>query len=559
MAADFSQYVDLTIYDVQPVDIYLGAIDLARRTLPEFTLRQGTPEDALFQAFSYMSALSVGTINRLPPRLMEGLVKMVGMERRFGTRARVVVDMTARDNDDETVIPAGTVFGYTETVAGVSAQYTFQLAEEVIIPGHITTPQTEQAILYSQNVGLHPVLTAGDVFVSLSIVSGLESVVVAETISIPDPPDATYPFVNGVEPESDVTYLSRARTFLSSLNETLVTAKQVQSYVLANYESVGRCYVVDLTKYDETGAGESTRIGGSSDTGYITIYAYGNKQLLQSADQIEISADVAAKSTAGLSVGIDDFFEASVDIEIEVIYDDSMDEEIMVRLIQEFVFNAVSRETFPLAEQHLRTSYIASVASSIDGVLSVGRVSIIDYPSGYSLNSNGDLEFLYKATLPIVGKASKTVARATTASLTATYSNGTSGVGATLTNSGAQAALQIDGSVVSVSDRILVKNQAGAAQNGIYTVTTVGSGSTNWVLTRATDYDNEINFVIDRGILVSGGSTLSGDVFAVSTLTTAGDAIGTLQATYSDITSTYSAQNNGFMGAVMVKATGRAV
>jgi len=559
MAADFSQYVDLTIYDVQPVDIYLGAIDLARRTLPEFTLRQGTPEDALFQAFSYMSALSVGTINRLPPRLMEGLVKMVGMERRFGTRARVVVDMTARDNDGETVIPAGTVFGYTETVAGVSAQYTFQLAEEVIIPGHITTPQTEQAILYSQNVGLHPVLTAGDVFVSLSIVSGLESVVVAETISIPDPPDATYPFVNGVEPESDVTYLSRARTFLSSLNETLVTAKQVQSYVLANYESVGRCYVVDLTKYDETGAGESTRIGGSSDTGYITIYAYGNKQLLQSADQIEISADVAAKSTAGLSVGIDDFFEASVDIEIEVIYDDSMDEEIMVRLIQEFVFNAVSRETFPLAEQHLRTSYIASVASSIDGVLSVGRVSIIDYPSGYSLNSNGDLEFLYKATLPIVGKASKTVARATTASLTATYSNGTSGVGATLTNSGAQAALQIDGSVVSVSDRILVKNQAGAAQNGIYTVTTVGSGSTNWVLTRATDYDNEINFVIDRGILVSGGSTLSGDVFAVSTLTTAGDAIGTLQATYSDITSTYSAQNNGFMGAVMVKATGRAV
>lgn len=559
MAADFSQYIDLTVYDVQPVDIYLGAIDLARRTLPEFTLRQGTPEDALFQAFAYMSALSVGTINRLPSRLMEGLVKMVGMERRFGTRARVVVDMTARDNDDETIIPSGTVFGYTETVAGVSIQYTFQLAEDVIIPAHATTPQTEQAILYSQNVGLHPVLTAGDTFTSLSIVSGLESVVVASTITIPDPPDAIYPFVNGVEPESDIAYLARARTFLASLNETLVTAKQVQSYVLANYQNVGRCYVVDLTKYDATGAGESTRIGGSSDTGYITIYAYGNKQLLQAADQTEILADISSKSTAGLSVGIDDFFEASVDIEVELIYDDSMDEDIIVTLVQEFVFNAVSRETFPLGEQHLRTSYIASVVSSIDGILSVGKVSIVDYPTGYTLNTNGDLEFIYKGTLPLVGKAAKNVARATTANLTATYSNGTSGVGATLTNSSTQAALQIDGGVVSVSDRILVKNQTNAAHNGIYTVTTVGTVSTNWVLTRATDYDNEINFVIDRAILVSGGSTQAGDVFAISTLTTAGDAIGTLQATYADITSTYSAQNSGFAGAVMVKATGRTI
>lgn len=559
MAADFSQYVDLTVYDVQPVDIYLGAIELARRTLPEFTLRQGTPEDALFQAFAYMSALSVGTINRVPPRLMEGLVKMIGMERRFGSRARVVVDMTARDNDDETVIPAGTIFAYTETLAGISTQYTYQLVEEIVIPSHISTPQTEQAVLYSQNVGIHPVLTAGDVLVPLSVVSDLDSVVVATAITIPDPPDAVYPFVNGVEPESDVTYLSRARTFLSSLNETLVTAKQVQSYILANYPNVGRCYVADLTKVDETGVGESTRLGGAQDTGYITIYAYGNKQLLQAADQTEIVADVTAKSTAGISVGIDDFFEASVDIEIEVVYDDSMDEEIVKILLQEFIFNAVSREQFPLAEQHLRTSYISSVASSMDGILSVGRVSIVDYPSGYSLNSNGDLEFIYKATLPIVGKAAKTVARATTANLSANYSNGTNGVGATLTNNSTQAALQIDGSVVTVLDRILVKDQANAAHNGIYTVTTVGTGSTNWVLTRATDYDNEINFVIDRGILVSAGSANSGKVFAVSDLADEGEAIGTIEATYSDITSTYSAQNNGFTGAIMIKATGRTV
>jgi hypothetical protein len=64
-------------------------------------------------------------------------------------------------------------------------------------------------------------------------------------------------------------------------------------------------------------------------------------------------------------------------------------------------------------------------------------------------------------------------------------SRANAGVGATLTNAGAQAALVIDGVTLSVSDRVLVLAQASAFQNGVYTVTNVGSGSTNWVLTRA--------------------------------------------------------------------------
>jgi hypothetical protein len=36
----------------------------------------------------------------------------------------------------------------------------------------------------------------------------------------------------------------------------------------------------------------------------------------------------------------------------------------------------------------------------------------------------------------------------------------------------------------------MVQDQTNAAHNGVYTVTTVGSGSTNWVLTRATDADS---------------------------------------------------------------------
>jgi len=72
-----------------------------------------------------------------------------------------------------------------------------------------------------------------------------------------------------------------------------------------------------------------------------------------------------------------------------------------------------------------------------------------------------------------------------------TYSNGTSGVGATITASG-NGALSIDGTTPSEDDRILVKDETGAnaPYNGIYVVTTVGDAGTAFVLTRATDFDN---------------------------------------------------------------------
>jgi hypothetical protein len=80
----------------------------------------------------------------------------------------------------------------------------------------------------------------------------------------------------------------------------------------------------------------------------------------------------------------------------------------------------------------------------------------------------------------------------TAGNLNATYNQpggAGDGVGATLTNAGTQAALTIDGVLTTVGMRVLIYNQTNAVQNGVYTVTTVGTVSTNWVLTRATDAD----------------------------------------------------------------------
>lgn len=84
---------------------------------------------------------------------------------------------------------------------------------------------------------------------------------------------------------------------------------------------------------------------------------------------------------------------------------------------------------------------------------------------------------------------------ATTVNLNATYLNGVSGVGATLVNAGTLAAFSVDGQSPAINSRVLVKDQSSTFQNGIYTLTTVGTGAVAWVLTRATDYNQpaEIN------------------------------------------------------------------
>ena len=104
----------------------------------------------------------------------------------------------------------------------------------------------------------------------------------------------------------------------------------------------------------------------------------------------------------------------------------------------------------------------------------------------------------------------------TTANLTATYSNGSSGVGATLTNSSTQAALVIDGITMVVNDRVMVKDQTTTLQNGLYKVTNIGSGSTNWVLTRTPDGDESTEVNGGSFFFVQEGST-NGDNGYVTT------------------------------------------
>lgn len=120
----------------------------------------------------------------------------------------------------------------------------------------------------------------------------------------------------------------------------------------------------------------------------------------------------------------------------------------------------------------------------------------------------------------------------TISNLTAIYANGTNGTGATLTNSGTQTALVIDGVALAEGNRVLVKDQTAALQNGIYIVTNIGSTTTNWVLTRAADFDSPSQMV--RGDVIN---IISGTVNAVTAwmLTGAVATVGTDNIVFAEL------------------------
>lgn len=146
------------------------------------------------------------------------------------------------------------------------------------------------------------------------------------------------------------------------------------------------------------------------------------------------------------------------------------------------------------------------------------------------------------------------VRAATTAALPAvTYNNGASGVGATLTADANGALASQDGVSLIVGNRLLVKNQAAALQNGIYTVTDLGSGGTPFILTRATDQDGSPVNEVSGGnfTFVEAGTANVGAGYSI--LWDGNIVLGTDPVNWSQFSST------AVVGGDMITVTGNSV
>ena len=131
---------------------------------------------------------------------------------------------------------------------------------------------------------------------------------------------------------------------------------------------------------------------------------------------------------------------------------------------------------------------ISTTNSNGNLVLEPNGTGSVTVPSGYESRAGfGNDSLVNKSYVDAVANGldvKKSVRVATTGNLAGSYNNGNG----TITAS-SNGAISIDGVSLSVDDRVLVKDQTSQVENGFYKVTTVGSGSAAFVLTRTPDGD----------------------------------------------------------------------
>ena len=326
---DVRPYVDLTLFDGSAQAVYMRALDYVRTALPEYQPREGTVESVILQAFAQEVQEAINSINRIPGAITEVLLRLLDVERNNGTRATAVVKFIAQTmvdqsipggvrmyyqaatNSDvlllETTSPLtlthdkiitsisqtlttatvttatrhGLSVGNTVTITGTGVSgldnylssvavtsvgatgYTFTLtstnsgsfsatlgtvtpANSIPATGFVNVQTT--AITESFNG-----LASGTALRILSVVPSVASAELATTLT------------GGVAAESDTEYFSRGTSTLGRLSAALVTAQQIEQYVVegGNFPDAYRVKVADTTN--------AGRVGGYSSNVMIAV------------------------------------------------------------------------------------------------------------------------------------------------------------------------------------------------------------------------------------------------------------------------------------------------
>ena len=511
---DFSDYVDLTPYDTTVANILEEGITQARALIPQWTPRVGQIETTIMEAVAYQTANLSNAANRLPASTVETLLKLAGITRSNGTKATATITINFTDTTGYT-IPSGTPFVNYGTDG---AAYVYLLDDDATVASGAN--QLTSKAVTAQAVG-----TTFNTPSNGATLQVLSTIPYVSTTVFDTKPSG------GLNSETDSEYFTRGTTALASHSSVLATEEQIRSFVITNYTaSVYRVKAYNLRRYSDRNI---VTFGGTSNTGgkhkgYILVSIAGQNvntgefvkdATVAAADISTISTAISAKTGTGVTVEVNNAELIGIGVTLEAYKTSSAAAGTVQTAIQTALTSYLDPDTWNWGEV-VRANEIISLVDGVSGV---------DYVKSVTLS------------LP-----EEEVVCATTADLgTVVYAAGADsskpGVGATLTNGGSQAAFSVDGQSPTVGQRVLLKDQSAGLQNGIYTVTTVGDGSTNWVLTRATDADITNEMCVNKFVFCTAGTTNGTKGFTC-------DAAGTLGTTAITFAQTGTSKRAEVMG-----------
>lgn len=364
---DVRRFVDLTVFDEDPVFVFNSMLEAGRGLVPEWRPQVGQIEVLLAEIFALRSTELGLMANRIPSATVETLLQLFGLFRSDGSKATGSVRITVTDRNQNVSIPAGTQLLYVNSVNNVS--YTFVLDETFSVDSLDESTNSGNASITATSVGsVNNISADGANLTLLSNLSFVESIVFSESPS------------GGRNAESDDDYFNRAVTLLASYTSATTTADQISYYVSANKTYANRVGVFNRRRYRNR---DITSYSFGYHDGSVLV-AVG--QLVSNNASASIELPVSSSNLNDLFTSLDARTPSGLTIDVMSAELAAIDVNAVVYKTGDFIASVVKENIISALQEYLnpnswlftnsivRLNEIISVIDSVEGVDHVDSV-----------------------------------------------------------------------------------------------------------------------------------------------------------------------------------------
>ena len=356
---DLKKYVDLTVYDEDPVQLMNEILGAARGLLPNWRPEAGQIETVLSEAFAIRSASLANSINRVPAATTEVLLQLFGLTRSDGTKATATLTITFTDSDSfERTLDAGTEFLFVDAVTGIS--YSFALDSAFTLNG----PLSGTAAVTAVDVGsAYNVAASGK---NLTLFSAnatfFESAVFSTNAS------------GGTDAETDDEYFDRGVNLLASYTSAATTATQIKYYVGANKSYAKRVEVFNRRRYrdrDTTADDYGTHDGAVLVAIASTVSnpaSAAAEVVVTSSNLADLHSSLADRTPSGLIVDVMSAELAEIDVTASVVKKSGFAGSDVNTAIQTALKAYLNANTWNWSTNTVRRNEVIALIDSVDGV-----------------------------------------------------------------------------------------------------------------------------------------------------------------------------------------------
>jgi hypothetical protein len=345
VSPDYTEYIDLSIYDKDPIDIVEAGKATLQARIPDWVPSNTNIEVMLMEALAVEVGETIYSLNRLPETMLRVLLALYGVPRDAGTPPTVDVRFYPYDGSDY-VIPAGTEVSILTTTGEYMSFYT---DEEDWMYGN---PRTISCTAVA-NTNIANGIPSGT---AASVIDAVIGVEYAETDS---------DVVNGALPETVEAWTARGVQVLQRLVSTLVIPEHFTAAALEN-PLVYRATTID--NYDPL-----TGPNPGDNPGYVTVAVYGTTGPLTNGQMTTIQSTLQPIANANLIVSVIEPVVSDIDVEVVFVqkegYDPSLVRDAVDARLREYL-NPLSWEW----GKDVRVYELVSVIDQVEGVDYVDEV-----------------------------------------------------------------------------------------------------------------------------------------------------------------------------------------